>query len=80
MLPRDAPVYVALFDGLSRLGFVEGQNLQIDGQGFELRPGQFAQHAAELVKAKIDVIECTTLAVRAVQRATVTVPIITVTE
>jgi len=23
-LPRDAPTYVALFDGLSRLGFVEG--------------------------------------------------------
>ena len=35
-LPHDAPTHVALYDGLSRLGFVDGQNLQIDGLGFGL--------------------------------------------
>src|SRR5215475_14415321 len=28
--PRDAPHYLALFDELRRLGFIEGQNLVID--------------------------------------------------
>jgi putative tryptophan/tyrosine transport system substrate-binding protein len=54
--PRDAPPFIALYDELSRLGFVEGQNLQVDWQGHGLRPEQFAQHAVELVKAKVDVI------------------------
>ena len=29
--PPNAPIIVAMFDGLRRLGFIEGQNLTIDG-------------------------------------------------
>jgi putative tryptophan/tyrosine transport system substrate-binding protein len=81
-VPRTSPGPVALYDGLSRLGFVEGQNLQVDGQGYGLRPEQFAQHAAELVKAKVDVILSTGAvdSIRAAQRATATIPILGMTD
>ena len=36
--PRDAPHYLALFDEMRRLGFIEGQNLVIDAAGFSLLP------------------------------------------
>jgi putative tryptophan/tyrosine transport system substrate-binding protein len=81
-VPRTSPGAVALYDGLSRLGFVEGQNLQVDGQGYGLRPEQLAPHAAELVKAKVDVILSTGAAdsIRAAQRATATIPILGMTD
>jgi putative tryptophan/tyrosine transport system substrate-binding protein len=79
--PRDAPTYIAFYDELSRLGFVEGQNLRVDGQGYGLRPEQFAPHVAELVQAKVDVILCGgTAAIRAAQQATATIPILGMTE
>jgi putative ABC transport system substrate-binding protein len=78
---RDAPQHIALYDEVSRLGFAEGKNLQIDGQGYGLRPEQFAQHAAELVKAKVDVIHCAgAAAFRAAQQATATIPILGVSD
>ena len=46
----------AFYVALGRLGFVEGQNLQVDAAGYGLQPEQLAQHAAELVRAKVDVI------------------------
>src|SRR5215468_5279725 len=36
--PHDAPHYLALFDEMRRLGFIEGQNLVIDAAGFSLLP------------------------------------------
>ena len=67
-VPR-AAVHNALYDELSRLGFVEGQNLQTDRQGYGLRPEQFRQQAAELAKAKVDVLVCVgAAAIRAAQR------------
>ena len=33
---RDAPQNMAFYNELSRHGFVEGQNLQVDGQGYGL--------------------------------------------
>src|SRR5262249_56729674 len=54
--PRDAPHYLALFDELRRLGFIEGQNLVIDAAGFSLLPERMEGHAADLVKAGVDVI------------------------
>ena len=56
--PRGAPHHVALFDELRRAGFVEGQNLDLDWQGFGLRMEQFVEHAAELAKSHVDVIVC----------------------
>src|SRR5262245_57992878 len=54
--PRDAPHFLALFDELRRLGFIEGQNLVIDAAGFSLLPERMEGHAADLVKAGVDVI------------------------
>jgi hypothetical protein len=52
--PRDAPWHVAFFDALRQQGFVEGQNLVGDSDGYSLRVNQLAAHPAELVKAKVD--------------------------
>jgi putative tryptophan/tyrosine transport system substrate-binding protein len=79
--PRDAPHYAALFDQLRQLGFIEGQNLTIDWRGYGARTEQFRDIAAELVKAKPDVIFCAgDIAVRAAQQATTTIPILAVTD
>ena len=76
--PRDAPYHVALFGELRRLGFIEGQ---FDGHGYGLRVEQFGEHAAELVKAQVDVILAGgDPAVRAAQRATGQIPILAATD
>src|SRR5262245_43067878 len=79
--PRDAPHYLALFDELRRLGFIEGQNLVIDAAGFSLLPERMEGHAADLVKAGVDVILAGgDAAVRAAQHATASVPILAFTD
>jgi putative tryptophan/tyrosine transport system substrate-binding protein len=76
-----SPSLIALYDDPGRLGFVEGQNLQINEQRYEPGPEQRAQHAAELVKAKVDVILTSGAApIRAAQQATATIPILAVTD
>ena len=78
---RASPQYVPLFDELQRLGFVEGQNLFVDGHGYGLRPDQLAEHASEVVKAQVDVILCAgDAAIRAAQQVTKTIPILAVTD
>jgi putative ABC transport system substrate-binding protein len=73
--PRTAPHYVAMFDELRSAGFVEGHNLVV--RGWALRDEQFPEMAAELVKAKVDVIVCAgDPATRAAQQATTTIPIL----
>jgi putative ABC transport system substrate-binding protein len=77
---RNSPHHVALFDELRRLGFVDGQNLVVDTQGYGLRVEQLAEHASELVNARVDVIICGgTAAIRAAQQATKTIPILATT-
>jgi putative tryptophan/tyrosine transport system substrate-binding protein len=79
--PRDAPQFVAFFEELRRVGFVFGQNLNIDARGFGLRPEQFAAIARALVNAKVDVIVCTgDAAIRATQYATATIPMLGITD
>jgi len=79
--PRDAPHQIAFFDELRRLGFIVGQNLMIDHGGYDLTVPQFEQHAAELVKANVDVILAGgDAAVRAAQRATTEIPILGMTD
>jgi putative ABC transport system substrate-binding protein len=79
--PRDGPHFVAFFDELRRLGFIEGQNLTVDGRGYGLHIDQFAEIAAEMVRAKVDVILCAgDVAARAAQQATTTIPIVAVTD
>jgi len=78
---RASPQYPALFDELQRLGFVEGQNLLVDGHGYGLRADQLAEHASEVVKAQVDVILCAgDAAIRAAQQVTKTIPILAVTD
>jgi putative ABC transport system substrate-binding protein len=75
--PRDAPVNIAFFDELRRSGFIEGQNLTIDWRQYLPRIDLIPELAAELVKAQVDVIVAVgDLAIRAVQRATATIPIL----
>jgi putative ABC transport system substrate-binding protein len=79
--PRNGPHFVAFFDELRRLGFMEGQNLTVDGRGYGLHIDQFAEIAAEMVRAKVDVILCAgDVATRAAQQATTTIPIVAVTD
>ena len=69
------------FDELRRLGLVEGQNLAVDAAGFGLPPERFAAHAADLVKARVDVILAGgDAAVRAAQQATTSIPILALTD
>jgi putative ABC transport system substrate-binding protein len=76
-LGRANPPYGALFDELRRLGFIENQNLMVDPRGFGLPDGRFAEVAAELVKAPVDVIVASgDDAIRAAQGATATIPIL----
>jgi putative ABC transport system substrate-binding protein len=66
-----------MFDGLRQLGFVEGQNLLVDGRGYTTQYDLLPQLAAELVKAKVDAIVCAgDASIRAAQTATTTIPII----
>jgi putative tryptophan/tyrosine transport system substrate-binding protein len=70
-----------LLDELRRLGFVEGQNLAVDWNGYGLSAEQFEQHAAELVNAGVDVIVAGgDAAVRAAQRAMTSIPILGLTD
>jgi putative tryptophan/tyrosine transport system substrate-binding protein len=79
--PRDAPHHIAFFAELQRLGFIEGQNLLVDQAGYGLTTAQFEQHAAELVKARVDVILAGgDAAVRVAQRATTSIPILALTD
>jgi ABC-type uncharacterized transport system substrate-binding protein len=79
--PIDAPHQAALRDALRRSGFVEGQNLTIDHRGYGLRPDQFDKHAAELVRAGVDVILAGgDAAVHAAQRASSEIPVLALTD
>ena len=79
--PRDAPPIVALLDELRGHGFIEGQNLAIDYRIFGPHPDLISQYAAELVKSKANVIRGGGgLAIRTLQQATKTIPIIGISD
>ena len=75
-LPRTAPQFAQLFDGLRREGFIEGRNLIINFRGFESRSEQYEERAALIVNSGVDVLVCGgDLTIRAAQQVTRTVPI-----
>lgn len=79
--PRNAPWNAALFDAVKVDGFIDGQNLLVDEQGFGLQVGQLAEHAAVIVKAQVDAIICGgDPPVRAAQQATKEIPILAIAE
>jgi putative ABC transport system substrate-binding protein len=55
---RQAPRMVAFFDELKLHGFVDGQNLKLVVDGFDLRDDQFADVAATLANAAPDAVFC----------------------
>ena len=79
--PRTAPevshMWEGFFQGLRELGYVEGQNLLIEGRYYEERTELLPALAAELVRVKVDIIvAAATPAPEAAQRATATIPIV----
>jgi putative ABC transport system substrate-binding protein len=76
-LPRTAPQFAQLFDGLRREGFIEGRNLVIESRGFDSRSEQYRERAALIVNSGVDVLVCGgDLTIRAAQQVTRTVPIV----
>ena len=75
--PNSAVMFDALRQGLHERGYVEGQNIIIEVRGAEGQIERFPARAKELVGLKLDVIVATnSLAARAVQQATSTIPIV----
>jgi len=80
--PRDEqPNFVPMFETLRQSGFIEGQNLIVDWRAFADQVDRVPELAAELVEAKPDVLYASgDFAIRALLRATATVPIVGLTE
>jgi putative tryptophan/tyrosine transport system substrate-binding protein len=81
-LLRTAPINVAFFDELRRRGFIEGQNLTVEYRAYGLHVDLVSEYAAELVKARVDVIVTAgdVATIRAAQQATKTIPILAMTD
>jgi putative ABC transport system substrate-binding protein len=77
-LTRDAPINIAFFNELQRRGFIEGQNLTVEYRAYGLHVDLVSEYAAELVKARVDVIVTAGIddTIRAAQQATKTIPIL----
>ena len=77
LAPRGRPVgrFEAFRQGLRDLGYIEGQNIEIEYRGNEDR-SQLAGLATELVREKVEVIVTQGGATRAAQTAGGTVPIV----
>ena len=70
-------VWEAFFQGLRELGYVEGQNLLVEGRWYGEQPDRLPSLAADLVRAKVEVIVAgTTPSPEAAERATSTIPIV----
>ncbi len=70
-------VWEAFFQGLRELGYVEGQNILVEGRWYGEQPERLPSLAADLVRVKVEVIVAgTTPAPEAAQRATSTIPVV----
>src|SRR6202030_3816748 len=78
--PRETtPTAETFWDALRRGGFIEGQNLTVEYRIYGQHVDLMSQYAAELVNARVDVIATAgEEAVRAVQQATKTIPIVAI--
>jgi putative ABC transport system substrate-binding protein len=73
----DVPSGGGFYDGLRRLGYVEGQNLIVERRYAAWNFDRMPQLAAELVQLKVDVIVViSTSPARAAKEATSTIPIV----
>jgi putative tryptophan/tyrosine transport system substrate-binding protein len=74
---RNTEVWIAFFDALRELGWVEGKNLLVERRYGENRLERLPVIAAELIRLNVDVIVGSgTLAPLAAKRATSTIPIV----
>ena len=69
-------LFTAFREGLRELGYVEGQNIRLAVKSAQGRPDLLQGLAADLVALKPDVIVTIGIAVRAVRRASPTIPIV----
>ncbi len=75
--PLTREVYGAFRQVLRELGYVEGQNIVIEGRSAQGKVGRFRDLVAELVRLKVDLIFAgNTPAARAAKEATNTIPIV----
>jgi putative tryptophan/tyrosine transport system substrate-binding protein len=75
--PEASRIWEAFFQGLRELGYVEGQNILIEGRFYGNRTERLPALAVELVRLKVDVIVAQgPPAPEAAQRATSTIPIV----
>ncbi len=76
--PPTSPGHVAFRQKLHELGYVEGQNLVLEYRSAKGKPERVPELAAELVRLKVDVIVAPPSPrwIRALQRATRTIPIV----
>ena len=75
--PNPDPVYMAFVQGLRELGYAEGKNLEMVWRSSDGKNERLPKLAAELVQMKLDLIVATgSPALRAVQQATGTIPIV----
>jgi putative ABC transport system substrate-binding protein len=71
------PLIEAFREGLNQLGYVEGKNIAVEWRYAEGSGERLSELAAELVRLNVDVIvTASTPAIRAVQQATKTIPIV----
>ncbi len=74
---RSRPYFEAFRQGLRDLGWVEGQNIAIEGRFAEGKTDQLPTLAAELVRLKVDlIVTSNTPAALAAKQATTTIPIV----
>lgn len=79
-MKRVEPPIAAFFDELRLFGFVEGQNLKVDGGAYGPRDEQLPEIVAAMAKSPPDVIWCSTVSqMRAAKAAVPTVPIVGLT-
>jgi putative ABC transport system substrate-binding protein len=75
--PEASHLWGAFFQGLRDLGYVEGQNVVIEGRWYGDRSERLPALAAELVRLPVDVIVAGTApSPEAAKRATSTIPIV----
>lgn len=74
-----SPFIDAFHQGLSALGYVEGQNITLDSRYAEGRADRLLEFASELVQLKVDVVlAASSRAARAAKEATSVTPIVAV--
>jgi putative ABC transport system substrate-binding protein len=78
--PLDLQFYTTFLKGLRDLGYVEGENVEIEARYSEYgQTDRLTAHASELVTLKVDVIVTWGSGVDAAHKATTTVPTVAVT-